>query len=188
MGTPALKQEFHQRKPCFLYYVSRNTTLSFFSLKGEACTESSGLSSPYTLHPTPYTPPRRGSVIKKHLSMVFVHEIDPSFPQHQQQALTIPMRVTPIGNKLAHPDARRAIANLGEIYMTRDEAVQLMVNKQPCFYTGGILKTLKGKPLFIFQISRPPATLLAAKVGELSDPCSDTVWIKLSELNRNNNQ
>lgn len=29
----------------------------------------------------------RTSILKNHLNMVFVHEIDPSFPQEQQEAL-----------------------------------------------------------------------------------------------------
>lgn len=30
---------------------------------------------------------RQVDLIKRHLNMVFIHEIDPSFPQEQQQAL-----------------------------------------------------------------------------------------------------
>jgi len=44
-------------------------------------------------------PEEQVEVIKNHLSMVFVHEIDPSFPEGQQEALTS----AHIGKKPAKP-------------------------------------------------------------------------------------
>lgn len=43
--------------------------------------------------------------IKAHLSMVFIHEIDPSFPQHQQQSLN---EAHNVGN-----------ATLGQLYSSK---------------------------------------------------------------------
>ena len=66
--------------------------------------------------------------------------------------------------------------------MTRDEAIELMTSKQPCFYTGEILLSFKGKPLFIHQVTRPTSTLLAALVDTSPNLPSNSAWIKLHEL------
>lgn len=54
--------------------------------------EISNLSGPMT--------PEQVDIVKKHLNMVFIHEIDPSYPKGQQSALTaahnkVPFEATP---------------------------------------------------------------------------------------------
>lgn len=41
--------------------------------------------------------PEQTHLIKQHLAMVFVHEIDPSYPQEQQEALNAKHRPPQIG-------------------------------------------------------------------------------------------
>lgn len=63
--------------------------------------------------------------------------------------------------------------------MTRDEALQLQISDKPCFYSGDSLKSWKGKPLYIRQLTYPQVESDKARV-------STTVWGSINQSGETN--